>query len=407
MSSDLRRRLERLERGRSRARPRPRGKIRDLPQGEEIKTESGLAYHIDTRYPSDYLHGSRPLQEVLTYASSLAAEVGNDTGLKASKIRRWGFVDIETTGLSGGAGTLGFLIGLGTFEKGGFHLRQYFLRDPEEEAAILQLLRTDLKKVEGLVTFNGRLFDLPVLESRYTIAVRDRWRLSSRPHLDLLYPSRRLWSKTLSNCRLGTLERHVLEVERTEEDVPGELIPGMYLDYLRTGDASDMTRVIYHNAIDILSLVGLSSAVLEKHLDQDPSALAGGEALAVARWHDSIGRSTEAETAYRAAVRGAPNDALRAEALKHLTSLLKRHKRREQAVPSWIEWHTAAPDDPAPCIELAMYYEWEAKDLARARKWAETALGVVGKWPKGWRRDQRSSEIEHRMARLKRKMSQD
>ena len=81
---------------------------------------------------------------------------------------------------------MGFLIGLGTFDKGGFHLRQYFLRDPDEEAASLQLLRTDLKKVEGLVTFNGRSFDLPVLESRYTIAVRDRWRLPGRPHLDLL-----------------------------------------------------------------------------------------------------------------------------------------------------------------------------------------------------------------------------
>jgi uncharacterized protein YprB with RNaseH-like and TPR domain len=137
---------------------------------------------------------------VLTYASSLAAEVGNDTGLKASKIRRWGFVDIETTGLSGGAGTLGFLIGLGTFEKEGFRLRQYFLRDPEEEAATLQLLRADLKKVEGLVTFNGRSFDLPVLESRYTIAVRDRWRLSRRPHLDLLYPSRRLLNGPKRTC---------------------------------------------------------------------------------------------------------------------------------------------------------------------------------------------------------------
>jgi hypothetical protein len=343
---------------------------------------------------------------VLSYASSLAAEVGNDTGLKASKIRRWGFVDIETTGLSGGAGTLGFLIGLGTFVKGGFHLRQYFLRDPEEEAATLQLLRADLKNVEGLVTFNGRSFDLPVLESRYTIAVRDRWRLSRRPHLDLLYPSRRLWSKTLSNCRLGTLERRVLEVERTEEDVPGELIPGMYLDYLRTGDASDMTRVIYHNAVDILSLVGLSSVILEKHFDQDPSGLAGGEALAVARWHEANGRMAEAETAYLAAVRGAPTDGLRAESLKHLTAMLKRQSRREQAVPSWIEWHAALPVDPSPCIELSMYYEWEAKDPAQALAWAETAMTVASKEPKGWRRDQRSAEIEHRINRLKRKIDQ-
>ena len=405
MSSDLRRRLERLERGKSRVRPRRRGKIRELPKGEETKTASGLAFHINTYYPSDYLHGNRPLQEVLTYASGLAAEVGNDPGLSGSKIRRWGFVDIETTGLSGGAGTLGFLIGLGTFDEGAFNLRQYFLRDPEEEAATLQLLRSDLENVEGLVTFNGRSFDLPILESRYTIAVRDRWRLSKRPHLDLLYPSRRLWRKTLPNCRLGTLERRVLEVERTEEDVPGELIPGMYLDYLRTGDASDMTRVIYHNAIDILSLVGLSSVVLEKHLDQDPSGLAGGEALAVARWHEANGRMAEAEVAYQAAVRGAPNDVLRAEVLKHRTAMLKRQDRREHAVSSWREWLEAAPDDPAPCIELAMYYEWELKDLSQALHWAETALGVVNQWPKGWKRDQRSAEVTHRIKRLQRKLA--
>ena len=318
-----------------------------------------------------------------------------DPGLSGSKIRRWGFVDIETTGLSGGAGTLGFLIGLGTFVRGGFNLRQYFLRDPEEEAATLQLLRSDLENVDGMVTFNGRAFDLPILESRYTISVRDRWRLSSRPHLDLLYPSRRLWSKTLPNCRLGTLERRVLEVERTEEDVPGELIPGMYLDYLRTGDASDMTRVIYHNAIDILSLVGLSSVVLEKHLDQDPSGLAGAEALAVARWHEAKGRTAEAEVAYGAAVRGAPNDTLRADVLKHRTAMLKRQNRRAHAVSSWMEWHEAAPEDPAPCIELAMYYEWEVKDLSQANEWAETAMRVVSKWPKGWKRDQRSGEVEH------------
>ena len=407
MSSDLRRRLERLERGRPRAREqtRRRARAQDLPPGEEVKTEEGLSYRIDTHYAVDYRHGRSLLREVLSYAPGLAAEVGRDAGLERSRIRRWGFIDIETTGLSGGAGTLGFLIGLGTFQKGEFNLRQYFLRDPEEEAATLQLLRSDLEGVEGIVTFNGRAFDLPVLESRYTIALRDRWRLSARPHLDLLYPSRRLWSKTLTNCRLGTLERQVLQVERTEEDVPGELIPGMYLEYLRTGDASDMARVIYHNAIDILSLVGLSSVVLNRHRLRDPTGLSGGEALAVARWHEAAGRIPEAETAYRAAVSGVPNAALRAEALKHLAALLKRQSRRPEALPAWEEWHRTAPDDPSPCIELAMYYEWEAKAMDEALKWAEVGLKVVGDWPNGWRREQKTAEVEHRIHRLRRKLA--
>ncbi|GMR10462.1 MAG: hypothetical protein BMS9Abin28_1283 [Anaerolineae bacterium] len=406
MSSDLRRRLERLERGRPRSRARARrGGAQDLPPGEEVDTAEGLAYRIDTRYAADYRHGRNSLQDVLSYAPGLAAEVANDAGLERSKIRRWGYVDIETTGLSGGAGTLGFLIGLGSFQEGEFNLRQYFLRDPEEEAAALKLLRADLQGVEGIVTFNGRTFDLPVLESRYTIALRDRWKVSARPHFDLLYPSRRLWSKTLVNCRLSTLERHVLQVDRTEEDVPGELIPGMYLDYLRTGDASDMVRVIYHNAIDILSLVGLSSVVLNRHRLPDPTRLSGGEALAVARWHEAAGRSPEAEAAYRAAVNGAPNDALRAAALKHLTALLKRQNRRAEALSAWDEWRRTAPDDPTPCIELAMYYEWEAGSLTEALEWADVALNVVETWPNGWRREQRIAEIEHRIHRLRRKLA--
>jgi len=406
MSSDLRRRLERLERGRSRPQPRTRSRgVQDLPPGEEVDTAEGLAYRIDTRYAADYRHGRASLQDVLSYAPGLAAEVANDAGLERSKIRRWGFVDIETTGLSGGAGTLGFLIGLGSFQEGEFNLRQYFLRDPEEEAAALKLLRADFQGVEGIVTFNGRRFDLPVLESRYTIALRDRWKVSARPHLDLLYPSRRLWSKTLVNCRLNTLERHVLQVERTQEDVPGELIPGMYLDYLRTGDASGMARVIYHNAIDILSLVGLSSVVLDRHRLPDPTGLSGGEALAVARWHEAAGRIPEAEAAYGAAVSGAPNDALHAAALKHLSLLLKRQDRRPEALFTWEKWHRTAPDDPSPCIELAMYYEWETRSLTEALEWAEVALNVVETWPKGWRREQRIAETEHRIHRLRRKLA--
>jgi len=408
MSRDLRRRLERLDRGRPRARSQARsrrGRAQRLPPGVELDTPEGLSFRIDTHYANDYRHGHGPLHDVLSYEPSLAAEVAGDANLKRSRVRRWGFMDIETTGLSGGAGTLGFLIGLGTFHEEGFNLRQYFVRDPEEEAATLLSLRSDLAGVEGIVTFNGRTFDLPVLESRYTIALRDRWRVSALPHLDLLYPSRRLWSKTLLNCRLNTLERHVLQVKRTEEDVSGELIPGMYLDYLRTGDATDILRVIYHNAIDILSLVGLASVVLNRHRLPDPTALSGAEALAVARWHAAAGRIPEAEATYQAAVAGAPNRALKAEALKHLTGLLKRQNRRPEAVPAWEEWHRSAPIDPSPCIELAMYYEWEARSLAEAMVWSETALKVMEGLPDGWKREQRTGEVEHRIRRLRRKLA--
>ena len=185
--------------------------------------------------------------------------------------------------------------------------------------------------------------------------------------------------------------------------MPGELIPGMYLDYLRTGDATDMARVIYHNAVDILSLVRLSSAVLERFQQPNPSGLEAGEALAVARWHESAGRLPEAEEAYLAAVEAAPRAELRVEALRSLSAMLKRQKRRSEAVPHWKRWGNSAPEDPVPLIELAMYYEWEAKDLPAAHKCSEHALIMVASWPKGWRRDQRIAEIQHRINRLNKK----
>lgn len=408
-SRDLRRRLERLER-RKPAAPRParpaRPAARGLPPGEELENQHGLTYRIEQQYALDHSHGSGALAELLEFQARLAAEVSGDRSLQATDPGGWAFVDLETTGLAGGAGTLGFLVGVGAFVEGGFRLRQYFLRDPGEEPAMLEALREDLQRAAGVVSFNGRAFDLPLLEARYTVALRDRWRLTRFPHFDLLYPSRRLWSSSLTDCRLSTLERHVLGVERSEQDVPGALIPGMYLDYLRTGEAGEMARVIYHNAIDILSLVGLANQVLGRHAGQQPKRLSAGEALAVARWHQLAGRRRRAETAYETALQTSSDSEVRLEALRWYGAHLKREGRRQQAVPLWEEWHGLQPDDPLPCIELAMYYEWHAVDLAQALEWAERARQALMSWRAGWRRDQAQAEVEHRIGRIKRKLEQ-
>jgi hypothetical protein len=269
---------------------------------------------------------------------------------------------------------------------------------------MLEALREDLNQAAGMVSFNGRAFDLPLLETRYTVALRDRWRLTRVPHLDLLYPSRRLWSSSLADCRLSTLEQQVLGIERTEQDVPGALIPGMYLDYLRTGDASEMTRVIYHNAIDILSLVGLASQVLHRHAVEQPDSLSSGEALAVARWHQGAGRIEDADAAFQAAVEGDPEPQQRREALRWYTAHLKRDNRREQALAGWEQWHSLDPTDPFPCIELAMFYEWHARQLQPALDWSLRARQAIEGWPKGWRRQQSLADIDHRIARLQQKL---
>lgn len=423
---DLRRRLERLER-RKPSKPASRrsssspkqpsssaGRSREgaglaaaaggLPPGDELQTEFGPTYRIEQQYAADHVHGTGPLAEMLRFEPALAAEVAGDAKLQPTDPAGWVFVDLETTGLAGGAGTLGFLVGVGAFAEGGFRLRQYFLRDPAEEPAMLEALREDLSQASGVVSFNGRAFDLPLLETRYTVALRDRWRLTRYPHLDLLYPARRLWSSSLSDCRLSTLERRVLGIERTEQDVPGALIPDLYLDYLRTGDAAEMSRVIYHNAIDILSLVGLASQVLERHAVSRPESLSSGEALALARWHQTAGRIHDADVAYEAALQDSHDPQLQREALRWYTAHLKRDDRREQAVAGWEQWHALEPEDPLPCIELAMYFEWHAKQLEPALKWAERARAALENWPDGWRRERALAEVEHRLARLQQKL---
>jgi uncharacterized protein YprB with RNaseH-like and TPR domain len=403
---DLRRRLARLNRGRRpNTAPRPPASLArlELPAGEYVPTDSGDAYRIEAILPIDHVHGGGRLADLLAFDSDLVADVASQPGLRQANLSHLLFLDTETTGLAGGAGTLVFLVGVGTFVEGAFRLRQYFLRNPDEEAAMLLALQPDLEAAHGFVTFNGRAFDLPLLETRYVIGLRRRWALSSSPHLDLLPVSRRLWSRQLPDCTMATIERQVLGVLRTEEDVPGAMIPELYLDFLRTGETGGMSRVIYHNAIDVLSLVGLASQVLQRHREADPARLSSAEALGVGRWHQRAGRHEPAETALRAATTGG-DPGIRLEALRRYAAYLKLAHRLDRAVEVWQEWHGLALEDPAPCIELSKYYEWRQASPAEASHWAQEALVSLSHWPPDWRREQAWEAVTHRLQRLARKM---
>ena len=401
----LRQRLSRL--GKKSSRPIKPPDAREFNSGsdrfgEPIETPHGPAFVIEERYSLDHIHGNRQLGEYFGYNAQLAAEIARDASLSNVDLGRMLFVDTETTGLVGGAGTIAFLIGVGAFEGSEFVLRQFLLHDPGEEAAMLYQLDSLIDSSEGFVSFNGRVFDIPLVEMRFRMSLRKRASLTSWPHLDLLFPARRLWKRTLPDCTLGTLESSVLGVQRSGEDVPGAWIPGIYLDYLRTGDSSELKRVVYHNTVDILSLVGLSVEILSRHEDDAVSDLTGAEALGVARWHAGAGRDTSAESAYRAAVES-EDPAVRVDALRHWTAHLKRAGQRQTAVEAWERWHELAPDDPRPCVELAKYFEWHVKDLEKAADWSQQALMCLSHWPSGWRREQVWADIKHRISRIAQK----
>ncbi len=406
VQSELRRRLKRLGDRRQSARRQARAADRgpsDLPTGEVIQTPRGETYRIAKTFSMEHQHGAGSIGDLLAYESQLAAEIADQSGLDDYPLDQLVFLDTETTGLAGGAGTLVFLVGVGTFVENGFRLRQYFLRDPAEEASLLHALQEDLEAAGGFVTFNGRAFDIPLLEIRYVMGLRRQWSLSKVPHFDLLFPARRLWRRLLPDCTLATLEREVCSVERTDEDVPGSEIPALYLDYLRTGDAGQMRRVVYHNEVDVLSLVTLAKQILGRHSPDDLTSLTAAEALAVARWHQEAGRSEWADQAYSQA-RARSEHSIRLEVLRYQTIHLKREGRHEEAVDAWRTWSELTPDDPRPSIELAKYYEWKVQDLEEALKWAKSALVSLTHWSAGWRRDQAWEAIQHRLERLARKL---
>ena len=402
----LQQRLQRIGRKKATRTPpleKARRDVSGLHPGEPHETPHGAAYIIETQYPRTHEHGSSSLSLLTPFESRSAAEIAADPSLEGLSLEGLAFLDTETTGLAGGAGTVAFLVGVGKFIEGEFWLRQYFLRDLGEEQAMLHTIEGDLESSAGFVTFNGRTFDVPLLEMRFTLGMRKRFPLTKWPHLDLLYPARRLWRRALPDCRLNTIERDILGVQRSGEDVPGELIPGLYLDYLRTGDSMEMERVIYHNAMDILSLVSLTVEVLGRHRTDAFSNLSASEALGVARWHQGAGRSGSAELAYRAAIESG-DPLVRLEALRHHTAYLKRLGRRDQAVDGWELWHALQPDDPRPCIELAMYYEWHARGLDMGKTWAEIGLDCLSNWADDWRCEEINKDLQHRISRLKRKL---
>lgn len=407
-SDDLRRRLARIGRkGASRQREAARSRrppaARGLPPGEELRTPHGVAFRLEAHYAPDFDHGAGQLAQISTLDASLVAEVAFRARRGAVSLDRLAFIDTETTGLAGGAGTLVFLVGIGSFVEQGFRLRQYFLRDPSEEGAMLFSLRGDLEGADCFVTFNGRAFDIPLLEMRYVLGLRSRWELTKHPQIDLLPISRRLWRRELPNCTLSTIEREVLGVRRTHEDIPGAQIPSMYLDFLHTGDGSQMSRVLYHNALDVLSLVTLTTHAVSRHQESRAGNLSPAEALAVARWHQHSGRASEALQSYEEAIESGSRP-VRLEALRRRTVYLKRLDHHAQAEESWRLWHQIDPRDPAPCIEMSKLYEWRTPDLRQAEHWAREALHCLADWPEDWRRARLEPEINHRLERIRRKL---
>jgi hypothetical protein len=388
---------------------RQRVAIEDLVPGRFLTTSRGRCFVAEETHPPGHCHGDLPLSAFLGLQPEVIAQIGQDDALANADLRRVCFLDTETTGLSGGTGTMAFVVGVGFFTSfaDDFCVHQYFLRDPGDEPAQIEGLAELLSEFEAIVSFNGRAFDVPIIENRFILA-RTPSPTANLPHLDLLQPARRLWSHGLPSCRLVTLEQEVLGVQRQQDDVPSGDIPYLYRDYLRTGDAREMQRVLYHNAIDILSLVTLAVKLCQAFAAPwDEENLSGAEFYGLGRWYAKEKQLEETERAYRTALGQADlSPDLRAKVLRDLGYLLKRAGRKDEAFAYWQQQALEATDDILAHVELAKYFEWDVGDLSLAAGWTQAALALVESWPAGLRRDDALDELRHRLERLERKAEQ-
>ena len=351
-------------------------KIEEVVSGRFISTPFGDSFIRENYFPRDYRCGEVELFQIFQSSAKTISSLARDDRLKEIDINKTVFLDTETTGLAGGAGTYIFLVGVGYFEGDQFCVRQYFMRDYNEERALLSALNDLLGKFIAVVSYNGKTFDLPLMESRYIMSGM-KMNLEDPGHFDLLYPARRLWKRRLEDCSLSTVEREILKVNRFN-DVPGYLIPQIYFKYLQTKDARALKQVFEHNLQDILSLVALVSKMC--FLVEDPleNAEYGMDIFSVGKIFDEEKEYDQSTRYYTEALKRNLSEEEVLETLKLGSFAYKRQGKWEEAEGMWKEIiYRSRGFIYYPYEELAKYYEHHLRDYQKARKVAEEALNIV------------------------------
>lgn len=350
-------------------------KIEEVVSGKFISTPFGDSFIRENYFPRDYRCGEVELFHIFQSSAKTISSLARDDRLKKIDISKTVFLDTETTGLAGGAGTYVFLVGVGYFEGDQFCVRQYFMRDYNEERALLSALNDLLSNFKAVVTYNGKTFDLPLMESRYIMSGM-KMSLKNPYHFDLLYPARRLWKRRLENCSLSTVERDILGVIR-DDDVPGYLIPEIYFSYLRTKDARALKQVFEHNLQDILSMVALVSRMC--FLVEDPlnNTEYGMDIFSIGKMFDEEKKYGQSTHYYAEALKHNLAEEEILEILRLSSFAYKRQGKWEEAEKIWREIIEKSREYIYyPFEELAKYYEHYLKDYQKAETIVEEALNI-------------------------------
>jgi len=347
--------------------------IDKVVDGTYRPTPGGETFVFKQTFGEEYHHGQTAIRPEAPFPT--LAAWAREPRFKELPLEAYAFLDTETSGLAGGTGTYAFLVGVGRFVEGEFHLEQFFMRDPAEEQAMLESLAEFLAPAQALVTFNGKAFDAPLLVTRYS--------LHSMPlpfrdyaHLDLLPLARRLWRDRLPSRALKFLEENILAAPRTSEEVPGYEIPYLYFDYLRSGDARPLKGVFYHNAMDVVAMAALLSHVTTILSDPFGEMVEHGlDVVAIAKFYEGLGKW---EMATRLFERGLEMELPEADfwlTVQRLSQLQKRRGDLETAIDLWEQ--AAGQGHVYAHVELAKYHEHQRRDYAEAMKWTKSAMELV------------------------------
>jgi uncharacterized protein YprB with RNaseH-like and TPR domain len=405
-------------------------RISEVLGGEWHHDADGTYLIVETRVAPATIYGRVRVGEIGDRLEEAAGDAAIIAGGAPAR-QPFLFVDVETTGLAGGAGTYAFLVGCGAFSgEHAFVTRQFVLTRFADERPLLGAVRAELARAGSLVSFNGKSFDAPLLETRYLFH-RLEWIGGMLPHLDVLHPARRFWADidgpheygvgrwigrpTPPGCSLLALERHVLGVHR-EGDVPGFEIPARYFRFVRSGDARPLAAVLEHNRLDLLSLAGVTTRLLQLVRGGVEAARNAQEALGLGVVYSRAGLDGRAYDAYTQAVAladggragqhsagsiGGSWERVRITALRALALLSRRARRYDEAARFWeqlLQVRGCPPHVAGEATEaLAIHHEHRVRDLNLAKSFALRSL-------EAGRDSARAAAARHRLARLDRKM---
>jgi len=376
---------------------------------------------VEKKFDLNHRHGKVRLASCLEHDDNVFARLcfSSSSACQTSicsppfDLKRTAFIDCETTGLAGGVGTYAFLVGIGYFSAGSkerdpeFIIKQYFMRDFDEEPAVLLAVSEKLNNFQSMASYNGKCYDLPLLENR-SIVNRIDFDSTTWSHLDLLFPSRRLWKRRIQDCSLANVEQQILNVGR-EIDVPSYLIPQIYFDFLRSGIIDPLIPVFHHNIYDILSLVGLSVLIGQALQDfsvagiEDPVDL-----YSLGRFHYSLGNYPESIACFENALsKDMPTEWQEAISI-NLAFAYKRTGSIKQAAEVWH--HLLKEEFPFNFYvyeELAKYYEHKEKNYPQALLIVDRAvesLNMNTYFSYSFNSGKVLESLKYRRSRLERKM---